>query len=671
MVLAFTTSLSVLVPLALGGALVVFALLGVKYVPNNRVGIVEKRFGGQGSIKTGLIALGGEAGFQPRVLRGGLHWLMPVQYGVHVMPLVTIPQGKLGYVFARDGRPLEPIQTLGARVECRNFEDTTAFLRAGGQRGPQRQILREGTYAINLAQFVVITEETLYYLKIGADDKKLFHDMAAIIEDRDGFEPVVIKGVDDTLGIVTVHDGPGLDDGQIIAPVVGDANGNGHNNFQDPEAFLFAGGRRGRQLQVLVEGTYFVNRLFATVEFTPKTVVEVGFVGVVVSYTGELGKDLSGTEYTHGELVANGKRGVWSEPLLPGKYAFNIYAARVVMVPTTNFMLKWIRSEVGEHHFDQNLSEVSLITKDAFEPSLPLSVVVHIDYRKAPLVVQRFGDIKKLVEQTLDPMVAAYFKNVAQNRTLIQLLQDRSAIQDQAGREMREKFAYYNLALDEVLIGTPKSAGGTGKLEQILEQLRARQVAQEQIETFAQQERAAKQERELRQAEALALQQTKLTESEVAITVQSNQGKAEYQRSLQQAAQVKTMAEAEAAKVRMLADAEAQRSARVGVAQAIAVEEQVRAYGGPVYQLTQSVMARFAEAIQQSRVDVVPKIVIGGGSGHANGDARGSTGSIMESLLTMLLSDKMLEMTSSAGQVAAKPEVASLRDEIMKGVKTS
>ena len=84
--------------------------------------------------------------------------------------------------------------------------------------------------------------------------------------------------------------------------------------------------------------------------------------------------------------------------------------------------------------YDENLAEVSLITKDAFEPSLPLSVVVHIDYRKAPLVVQRFGDIKRLVEQTLDPMVSAYFKNIAQTRTLIQLLQDRSAIQQSRGR---------------------------------------------------------------------------------------------------------------------------------------------------------------------------------------------------------------------------------------------
>src|SRR6185312_15799019 len=180
-----------------------------------------------------------------------------------------------------------------------------------------------------------------------------------------------------------------------------------HNNFQDPEAFLAAGGRRGRQLQVLVEGSYFINRLFATVEKVDKTVIEVGHVGVVVSYTGELGTDTSGDDYRHGELVARGTRGVWSDPLLPGKYAFNPYAGKILMVPTTNFILKWDTGSVGPHKLDENLSEVSLITKDAFEPILPLSVVVHIDYRKAPLVVQRFGDIKKLVEQTLDPMVSA------------------------------------------------------------------------------------------------------------------------------------------------------------------------------------------------------------------------------------------------------------------------
>jgi uncharacterized membrane protein YqiK len=191
---------------------------------------------------------------------------------------------------------------------------------------------------------------------------------------------------------------------------------------------------------VLVEGTYFLNRLFATVEGIQKTIVEVGSVGVVVSYTGESGSDLSGVDYKHGELVERGRRGVWNVPLMPGKYAFNTFAGKVVMVPATNFILKCNRSEAGAHGYDENLTEVSLITKDAFEPKLPLSVVVHIDYRRAPFVVQRFGDVKRLVEQTLDPMVAAYFKNVGQTRTLIQLLQDRSEIQKIAGEEMKEKF---------------------------------------------------------------------------------------------------------------------------------------------------------------------------------------------------------------------------------------
>src|SRR5208337_694699 len=105
-------------------------------------------------------------------------------------------------------------------------------------------------------------------------------------------------------------------------------------------------------------------------------------------------------------------------------------------------------------------SEIGLITKDAFEPLLPLSVVVHIDYMKAPLVVQRFGDVKRLVEQTLDPMVSAYFKNIGQTKTLIELLQERSDIQRLSSEEMREKFAAYSLDLQEVLIGTPRADKG-------------------------------------------------------------------------------------------------------------------------------------------------------------------------------------------------------------------
>ena len=640
----------------------------VRYVGNNRVAIVEKLWSRNGSITGGLIALNREAGYQPVVLRGGYHFFVPFQYRIHSQPLVTIPQGQIGYIFARDGAPLGPTQTLASNAATADFLDVRAFLANGGQKGPQRTILREGTYAINLAQFVIITREHIYGLMLERADEALFTEMQSVIQGRHGFEAVVIKDASDEIGVVTVHDGPALTADQIIAPEVGTDQSDGitfHNSFQDPEKFIAAGGRRGRQLQVLVEGSYFINRLFATVEMVAKTVIEVGHVGVVISYTGDSGADTSGEDYRHGELVARGTRGVWSDPLLPGKYAFNTYAGKIIIVPTTNFILKWDQATTGQHKFDENLSEVSLITKDAFEPTLPLSVVVHIDYRKAPLVVQRFGDIKKLVEQTLDPMVSAYFKNVAQKKTLIELLQERSDIQEQAGDQMRAKFTAYNLELQEVLIGTPRAAAGNDQIEKVLQQLRERQVAEEQVTTYQKQKVAAEGEKLLREAQARAHQQTAITESELSITVQENQGKAAVKRAAQEAEQTRTLAHAESDKIRIvgegeaaktiaLAGAEAERITRTGLATAETIEKQAAASGGAQYQLTRQVIERIADALEKSGVDIVPRVQIntGGASGSEGGGS-------LQALIGMLLSEKGMGLLGTPTATAANDEKAS------------
>src|SRR5262249_34237043 len=162
-----------------------------------------------------------------------------------------------------------------------------------------------------------------------------------------------------------------------------------------------------------------------------------------------------------------------------------------------------------------------------------------------------------------------------------------------------------------------------------------------------------------------ARQQQAITESELSISIQTNQGKAEYQRSLQEAARVRTMAEAEGARIRTLAEAEAQKAAQVGIGQAIAIDEQVRAYGGPQFQLTQQVMSRFAEAIQQSRVDVVPKIIVGGG---ANGTAGHGGSNVMETLLTLLLSEK-LGLHASESTAPRSPEVEAMRTNLLGSIK--
>ena len=94
-------------------------------------------------------------------------------------------------------------------------------------------------------------------------------------------------------------------------------------------------------------------------------------------------------------------------------------------MPTTNFVLHWVTGQTESHRYDESLRSIDLVTKDAYEPLLPLSVVVHIDYQKAPSVIQRFGDVKKLITQTLDPMLSAYFRDVAHKKTMLELLQER------------------------------------------------------------------------------------------------------------------------------------------------------------------------------------------------------------------------------------------------------
>jgi len=644
-----------------GGIVVLLALLKLanilRYIPNNQVGIVEKLWTFRGSVAQGFIALNGEAGFEPEVLRGGLHLFFPFMYRIHRSDLVTVGQGKIAYVFARDGAPLGASQVLGANdsEDKADFEDARRFLQAGGQKGPQRKILREGTYAVNTTQFAIITDERVYGHALSAQEQSVLDGMQLTISERWGFTPVILAAGHDLVGIVTVHDGPSLPSGEIIAPEVGiDRNNSGtfHNNFQEPEQFVKAGGYRGRQLQVIVEGTWYINRLFATVEEVPKTIIPVGNVGVVIFYTGPRTADVSGEQYRHGELVSNGSRGVWKDPLLPGKYAFNTYAGKIEIIPTVNFILKWVRGEVGAMKLDENLSEISLITKDAFEPTLPLSVVMHIDYKKAPMIIQRFGDVKKLVEQTLDPMVSAFFKNIAQKMTLIELLQNRAAVQDESASIMKAKFETYSLDLQEVLIGTPRAAPGDQTIENILIQLRMRQVAREQVETFQEQEKAAIQERTLNEAKATAAAQSALTQSLIQIKVNENEGAATLARAQKDAETRKVTAAAVGEQSRLEGQGEADRVLAVGAANAQATKLSVDAYGGPEFRLAEQNFAKFADALTRINQPLVPQFLMSGGQGQESSNAGLIPTAMLSSMFGRMMPDALEKLKAEAPRSA-------------------
>jgi uncharacterized membrane protein YqiK len=663
---------------------------GLRYIANNRVGIVEKLWSHMGSVPEGrIIALGGEAGFQAEVLRGGLHFgYWRWQYRIHRVPLVTVPQGKIGYIYARDGEALQPSQTLGRVIACNHFQDARRFLggeTAGpeqdvviGQRGRQRAILREGVYAINLALFIVITEDSAYRLETGGSKElKAVANWQNELSQIDGFSPVIIGGpveapdplnpgrniLADSMGIVTVHDGPSLPPGEIIAPAVGcDRNDKDfHNNYQDPEAFLRAGGRRGLQYVPLTDGTYFINRWFATIESVPKTIVPIGYVGVVVSYYGRSGQDLSGQAFRHGERVAEGERGVQEKPLGPGKYAFNTYAGNIVLVPTTNFVLHWVTGRTETHRYDESLRSIDLVTKDAYEPTLPLSVVVHIDYQKAPNVIQRFGDVKKLITQTLDPMLSAYFRDVAHKRTMLELLQNRDAIQHESSEELGRKFHNFDIECVDVLIGKPDTEQAGGKIETLLEQLRLRQLSLEQVETYSKQVTAAQNLRALKEAEAQAQMQTQLSNSLVQIKIAENEAEAQLARARKQAEQVVVTAQAESQQRVLAGRGEGARILQEGLSEASVLLRKINSFSDPRLYALSVVAQNLAKCTQP----LVPeRVFIAGGAG-VNGAAGDNVltaggGAVAGSgLLGLLLS--MLVAEKSGFQIAEQPAESDLR----------
>ena len=656
-----------------GVVLLVVALLALfvawltfRYIPNNRIGIVEQLWSSRGSLVEGaVIALRGEAGYQADILRGGIHFgLWRWQYKVHKLPLVTIKQGKIGYIFSRGGEQLFPSQTLAKVVDCNNFQDARKFLAHGGQKGRQRGILREGVYAINIALFNVITEDRVFTLEWAKSLEEWQHQLRAV----QGFSPLSISGQADQIGIVTVHEGPTLPPGELIAPAVGTDKDqpNFHNNYQDIEAFLAAGGRRGVQYTPLIDGTYFLNRWFCSIDLIPKQIVPIGQVGVVVSFYGKKGDDRSGKEFRHGERVQEGEKGVWDTALGPGKYAFNTASGQVVLVPTTNFVLHWITGRSETHHFDDTLKSIELITADAYEPTLPLSVVVHIDYQKASSVIQRFGDVKQLITQTLDPLLSAYFRDACHKKSMLQLIHDRDEIQAKAREELRKKFAQFDIECVDVLIGRPESKQGDTKIEGLFEQLRLRQFAIEQVETFQKQQEAAVREKSLNEARAQAQLQAELTQSQVQIRISENVGDAELAKARKQAEttvvqaeaqakQAKLQGEGEAGKLLVLAEAqakqaqligqgegqkaalagdgEAKRVAAIGQAEAHVLQLKIDSYRDPrLY-----AVAIVADQLRQSQQPLVPAQLINFG---ADGQA-GQSPSMLSALLNILTAEKL------------------------------
>src|ERR1700749_484289 len=119
--------------------LILRVFFGLVIVPEDRIGLVTKKFvlvGKQSLPEARIIATNGEAGFQAQTLAPGVYfgkWFW--QYSITFQPFMIIPTGKIGLVLAKDGAELETGAILARKVACDSFQDAQAFLQNGGRKG--------------------------------------------------------------------------------------------------------------------------------------------------------------------------------------------------------------------------------------------------------------------------------------------------------------------------------------------------------------------------------------------------------------------------------------------------------------------------------------------------------------------------------------------------------
>ena len=602
--------------LALGWKLVV-RLFGGVVVPEDSVALVNKKWVLFGSNKTlppgAIIALNGEAGWQVDPLPPGLHWCYwPWQYEIQMQKFIAVPEGQLGVVQARDGKPLADGRVLGNKVDCDSFQDARAFLTKGGQRGPQIAIITPGTYRINTTLFSVSNMNALE------------------IEDN-------------TVGIVKIEDGKPLPKGEIAGQEI-----SGRGVLHDAQTFINDKGYKGLQEQVMLAGRYYVNPRFASVELAKMTEVPIAHVGVVISYVGEAGADLSGDTFKHGNLVAQGQKGVWADPLDPGKYPVNPHTHKVENVPTANVVLNWANDKSESHKLDERLSTITVRSSDGFTFNLDVSQIIHVPRNAAAKVIARFGNMQNLVTQVLEPTIGNYFRNAAQSHDAISFLKERSIRQADAKRAIEEVLAGYDVQAVDTLIGDIVPP------PELMKTLTDRKIADQEKETYKTQKEAEDNRKLLEQAKATADTQAGVVTAERSVEIADFAAQAAV-KTAGGAAEAKTInARADAEVTRVNGEAEAGKVRAIGTAEADVIKMKTESMSPDKF-----ASVEIAKALSNSGFKLVPDIVAGG-----NGSGSGST--MMDVLVAGMVRDNM----SGNGKHNSTKEDSTLLVERPSGLNT-
>jgi uncharacterized membrane protein YqiK len=319
-------------------------------------------------------------------------------------------------------------------------------------------------------------------------------------------------------------------------------------------------------------------------------------------------EEVSGLDFKHGDLVNSGHKGVWVTPLYPGKHPVNTRVMNVECVPTTNIVLNWA-TRTESHNYDSKLSSITVRSRDGFAFNLDVSQIIHVGALDAPKVISRVGSMQNLVDHVLQPIVGNYFRNSAQNYTVLDFLSARSDRQTEAAQHIRTALGAYDVQAIDTLIGdiNPPAALMTTQTD--------RKIAEEQRKTYEVQEAAQKQRQQLVRETAIADIQQQVVGAEQGVNIAELNSNAHIKQAT---------GDAEAIRLHAMGEAEAIRA--TGNAKAEAYRAGVEAIGSQGY-----TMLQLMQVVGERNVRIVPDVSVSGTSG---------TNGLMDGMLGMLLREQ-------------------------------
>jgi len=628
----------VIVVLVLAAAVLV-VVRSIHRIGPNEVGLVTKRFGSRKLTGDNPIAFRGEAGYQADLLMPGLRFKPWLRFGVKKFPWVQVPAGEIGVVISQVGQPL-PIGAKSARYrpELANLSDLRAFLVNGGEKGVQRPVLPPGTLVpVHPVAFLVITAREVFGLPVTpaiapkTTNGKLTPESFGLTAEQLRVMVIAPRGDRDVVGVVTALEGeplpardiasrlgafadvadmeadPARTDAELIDVLLGSKNGL-HNNYQDFQAFLDAGGRIGLQHDPLLYGAYLLNPFLVRVDLVPMLVVNQGEVAVVKSFVGLPTLDTSGVEFKFGSIVRPGHRGIWQEPLRTGKYAINPRVYAVEIVPTSILTLNWATASSQAHSLDARLEAIVGKSREGFVFTIDLQVQIHVSDTRAPKVISMVGTMHNLVNEVLQSAVGNHFRNTLQNLEAVQFIETRQQVQQSALEAITHYLGAYQVETRGVYIQDVVFP------PDVVEVLTRREVAKQQRATYEEQQRAETARIETEKARGTADMQAELAAAQVSVDINGNQARALEAKAGGEAAYVRLTGKAEADKVQAIGLAEAKASEALGLAKAVGFGAQREAIG----ELPTALVA-MANAVAEGNISVVPDVLVTGGGSSIDG----------------------------------------------------